>query len=572
MSNVASYIVRIDNKEFPASYKLKSIVAFNEFNRVPRADLVLADGDVSLQDFRLSSQDFFTPGKKLEIDLGYDGRVENVFSGIVLSQHVRVYPSGESVLQVGCKHAAVRLTTQRKNAVYYDVTDQDAIAGILDDAGLAHSLGGLDSTRHLQLVQYDSTSWDFMVARVEANGCLLHCTPDEVVVLAPDATGAETLTCHYGVNVLAFDARINGESQMENVEAVTWDPAGQELLVLTETAEFTSETGNLNPAELSKAVQTPPGYLQSAAELPETELRAWARGKAMRSVLAKVTGSLRVRGNAGLSPGNTVSLHGFGDRFNGKIYVTGVRHEYGSGAWTTDIQFGLRDTVHAQRPDFNTLPAGGILPAVGGLHTGVVTALEGDPAGEFRIRVRLPVLNREQEGIWARIAQAYAGKEYGFALFPEIGDEVVVGFLNNDPRKAIVLGSLYSSANPPPLDPADDNHEKEFATRSKLRLSWNDEKKTITLSTPAGNEIILDEDAGKASVKDQHGNRIEMDSAGIVVNSSKDLKIKASQNVAIEGMDITLKAGGKFSAEGGSGVEVITNAIARLKGSLVEIN
>ena len=140
-------------------------------------------------------------------------------------------------------------------------------------------------------------------------------------------------------------------------------------------------------------------------------------------------GRAKFQGFAGVLPGNIMELTGIGERFEGKVYVSGVRHTVANGNWETDVQFGLSTELFAETYNLRPLPAAGLLPAVSGLQIGVVTVLENDPDGEDRIKVRLPLINESEEGIWARIATLDAGTERGTFFRPEIDDEVVVGFL-----------------------------------------------------------------------------------------------------------------------------------------------
>ena len=87
-----------------------------------------------------------------------------------------------------------------------------------------------------------------------------------------------------------------------------------------------------------------------------------------------------------------------------------------------------------------------MLPAANGLQIGVVTALEDDPQGDDRIKCRLPMVGAGEEGLWARLATLDAGDGRGTYFRPEIGDEVVVGFLDDDPRNPVILGMCHSSA------------------------------------------------------------------------------------------------------------------------------
>ncbi|MEL6625193.1 MAG: phage baseplate assembly protein V, partial [Bacteroidota bacterium] len=165
------------------------------------------------------------------------------------------------------------------------------------------------------------------------------------------------------------------------------------------------------------------------------------------------------------------------------------------------------------------------------------------------------------------------GAGRGTFFLPEIEDEVIIGFINGDPRDPVVLGMLHSSNKPAPLEASNDNHEKGIVTRSDMKLLFNDETKTLQMETPAGKKVLLDEDQGVIQLEDENGNKIVMDSSGIVIESASDLVLKAGANLQAEGSaNLELKAGASFKAEGSAGAEVTTSAVAVLKGSLVQIN
>jgi len=113
-----------------------------------------------------------------------------------------------------------------------------------------------------------------------------------------------------------------------------------------------------------------------------------------------------------------------------------------------------------------------------------------------------------------------------------------------------------------------------------MQLTFDDDKKIITLQTPGGNKVtISDEDKG-ITLTDQNGNTFAMSDRGIAMNSPKDitleatgkLTLKATQDVSIEGLNVNIAANAQFKAQGHAGAEVSSSAIAVLKGSLVMIN
>src|SRR3546814_10085976 len=93
---------------------------------------------------------------------------------------------------------------------------------------------------------------------------------------------------------------------------------------------------------------------------------------------------------------------------------------------------------------------------------------------------------------------------------PELGDEVIVGFLHDDPDHPVILGMLHSSALPAPLEATNSNPEKGYVSRAGTRMIFNDEDKSVVVKTPSGKSITLDENADTVSAADEHGNTITM--------------------------------------------------------------
>jgi uncharacterized protein involved in type VI secretion and phage assembly len=253
--------------------------------------------------------------------------------------------------------------------------------------------------------------------------------------------------------------------------------------------------------------------------------------------------------------------------------VTGVRHDFDPvQGWKTHVQFGSTAKWAAEEHDVSAPPAGALLPGVSGLQIGTVVSNE-DPDGEHRVRVRLPLVDEEEEGIWARVASLDAGAERGFFFRPEIDDEVVVGFLDDDPRRAVILGMLHSSAKAAPLTGSDDNHEKVYQSRSKMRLYFHDDKKLIQLETPAGNKITLSEEDKAITIEDQSGNKIAMTEDGITIESGKAIELKAGTELKLEsGTAFSAKGGTELKLEGASAAELSSAATTKVKGGIVQLN
>ncbi|NTV82958.1 MAG: type VI secretion system tip protein VgrG [Bacteroidales bacterium] len=330
--------------------------------------------------------------------------------------------------------------------------------------------------------------------------------------------------------------------------------------------------GNLDKDTLASVINEEKFTLVNGAKLEDPEMQEWINAMMMRHQLAKIRGRVRTEGTPAVKPGQLIQLNGAGERFEGKLFVTGVRHEVENGSWQTVFQFGLNPEWFAETYKIQQPLAGALLPAVDGLQLGVVTQLESDPDGEDRILVRIPVIHKSDEGAWCRVSTLDAGNERGSFFRPEIGDEVVVGFINNDPRHGMVLGMCNSSDKPAPITAADDNHEKGFQTRSKMKMIFNDDKKSFTLETPAGNKFIISEDEKKIHLEDQNGNKITMNEDGIKIESFKDIIMKATKDIKAEGVNVEVKGSAQTKVSGSGGAELSSGGSTAVKGSVVQIN
>ena len=334
------------------------------------------------------------------------------------------------------------------------------------------------------------------------------------------------------------------------------------------------DPGNLTSDELANVAGLDFLMLRHSGQITDAELKAWSDAMLNRSRLARNVGRIKIQGIPDLKPGHVVELQGLGNRFNGNAIITAVRHEIADGNWNTRLVYGLKFETFAQnfKETLQQMPASGLIPSVHGLQAGVVTVLENDPKSEFRIKVKLPAINPNDEGLWARIALPDAGNNRGMIFMPEIGDEVIVGFMHDDPRNPVILGMLHSSALPAPFAAKDTNHQKAMVTRSGMKISFDDDKKIVEISTPGGYIFHLDEDKKEILLEDGNSNKIKMNEDGMSLESAKDIILKASGDISFEGMNITQKASSQLKMEGSTGVEAKSSGTMVIKGSIVQIN
>jgi Rhs element Vgr protein len=529
------------------TYDLVSIDIRRECNRIPQAELRVLDGNAATREFPISDSGFFDPGTQIEIKVRYEGEEDaTLFKGLVVRHGLEIHGHG-SVLVIVVKDAAVKLAGARKSAFFEKKTDDAIIKELITDAGL--EAGDLAATKpeHPGMVQYYCTAWDFILSRADAQGMLVVADDGKISLVKLEVTGEAKHTFEYGISeILDVEIEADAAVQYKGVESVAWDPKEQKRTGASKAASVALSPGDLDGEQLGGVIGKGTATLSHPVPVTPDELQAWADGTLARSRIALCRGRIAVPGFADIKPLEVMEIAGLGKHFSGKTLVTGLRHRIDSSGWRTDVQFGLSAEGFSGSEGIVDAPAAGLLPAVTGLQIGVVSDFESDPDGELRVKVALPGVDPEKALVWARLASPDAGKARGFYFRPEPKDEVVVGFLDNDPRYPIILGALYGSKNPPADamgKPSDKNDKKGIVTKQGTTIGFIDgDKASVFIETAGKNKLLLDDDGKQISIKDQHGNSITMDKDGIVLKSIKDFKIDAADgNVEIKGSKVDVK-------------------------------
>ncbi len=577
--------VLVNGKQIKETYELLSLVTESFINAIPHATftILLPRGEPEKETFAISESDEFRPGVEVEIKAGYASKTDTIFKGIIVRHGLKAKGGQRAQLVLHCQDKAVKLTVGRKFKSFTEQTDSAIMGSIIGAHGLNKEIEATTYT-YPQLIQSGTTDWDFIISRAEANGLLVYADAGKVFVKAPLASGTPELELSYDRDVFDFEAALDAGYQFPSVTASGWDFTSGKFVEAASTEPSINSHGDPTGKKMADVLEAKDVAIQFTGPMETEELKGIAEGTLLRSRLAAMCGRVSFYGNASPKLNTLIKLSGFGARFNGEALISSVQHTLQEGQWRTETGFGLSPDFHHQK--HHTGSGNGLLPSINGLQNGTVQQVHADPDGEHRVLVTIPVLGAD---IWSRLGGNYAGNGHGSFFLPEVGDEVIVGFLNDDPRFAIILGSVYSSKNAPPHTADDKNSIKAITTRSQLKLELNDDKKIVTVSTPAGNTVVLSDEDKSIVMTDEHGNKITMGSTGITIKSPKDITIDAGGNATIKaakdieataiGGDVALK-GVNVNGDGKVGVKMKGGATAELsaggqttvKGAMVMIN
>lgn len=591
-SDLTTFSVTSSGKELASQYQIQSITVSAGVNKIPQARIALLDGSAADETFAASESADFAPGTPIEIAAGYDSRNTPIFSGIIVGQGLRHLAGSPSLLIVECRATAIRMTALRTKA------DHGIAGSTLTDSALmetliqAHGLTAKIAPTSPQLpwiTQFDCTDWDFLVIRAQMNGLLVLAHGSTVTVAEPDFSLQPALSVTYGKDILDLQIDMDASTQWSGVQCSAWDPSQQAMVRATAYPTDVNALGSDSTSDLAAVLQGGMVNLTATTPLPTQQLQAWASAEMLKSELAKITGRIRFQGSSSIKPGVLLQISGLGKRFNGNGFVGAVTHHIEAGTWTTEATLGVSAEWFASKPDISGPPVGGQLPPVRGLQIGVVTKIDADPAGERRVQVAVPVIATSPALVWARLGSFYASKDSGALFYPEIGDEVVLGFLDNDPRYPVILGSLYSSSRqgPPPatggsgaLTPDADNTQKAIVTHGRVGIYFDDKNKVLTLQTPGGNKLILSDKDGSILLQDMNKNSIKLSSDGITLASKSDISVsadqtiteKGTQGVTVSGLKISLTADTDIIAKGNCTATLQGGGTTTIKGAMVLIN
>jgi len=270
-------------------------------------------------------------------------------------------------------------------------------------------------------------------------------------------------------------------------------------------------------------------------------------------------------------------------------------------------------------------------PVISGLQTAVVVGPSGeeiytDDDGYGRIKVQFHWdrygQKDERSSCWIRVAHDIAGRQWGSFYLPRIGQEVVVAFLEGDPDRPLVIGSVYNAENMPPFPLPANKTQTGYRTRSsqgggssnfnELRFEDKTGQEEVYFHAEKDyNRVVENDDSldvgndqtivvknnrsetitqGSETVDINQGSRTHTIKMG---NDSLDVKmgnrsVNVGQNLTVEaGMSIELKVGANtikidhtgitinglmVKINGSAMTEVKSGGMVMVQGPLVKIN
>jgi len=225
-------------------------------------------------------------------------------------------------------------------------------------------------------------------------------------------------------------------------------------------------------------------------------------------------------------------------------------------------------------------------PRIAGMQTAVVSGsdtaedISVDKYGRIQVTFHWNKPDKENFHISCpvRVASSWAGKGWGAVNIPRVGQEVVVSFLEGDPDRPLVIGSVYNADNMPPYKLPDNKTQSGIRSRSHEGGGTED-----------FNELRFEDKKGSEDFfmhaqKDMH---VEVENDRVVaIDHDEKITIKNDQTEDVKGkrtttvgkddkLDVTgngtTTIGQKFKLSAGTEIQLVTGASSIVMKSSGEI-
>ncbi len=347
--------------------------------------------------------------------------------------------------------------------------------------------------------RYRESRWQCVARLLEQEGIFFrfdHKGSEAKLVLGDSTASAQPA---WGVSKLKFSSQRHIGTHLSSLSveslpyvAETRVRTASEFLATKNIGDVTASSGGFSPPGDVKAylfeqqaaahragISHSGGETASDAAKLSADAKAYSRLRQERAEAMAVT-YVGASSYTGLASGAKTEVVEHPDAgMNASLFVTTVRHQGSNGSYhaADELTEGYSNTFRAIpantpfRPERVTP-----WPRVSGSHVGIVVGPEGeeiytDKHGRVQVVFKWDVDDSRKltNSCWIRVAQSFAGQQFGSVFLPRIGHEVIVEFLDGDPDNPVVVGSLYNSANLPPWTLPDNKTQSGVRTKSTLK-------------------------------------------------------------------------------------------------------
>jgi type VI secretion system secreted protein VgrG len=225
------------------------------------------------------------------------------------------------------------------------------------------------------------------------------------------------------------------------------------------------------------------------------------------------------------------------------------------------------------------------LPRVAGSQTALVVGPPGeeiwtDEHGRIKVQFHWDRVGGKDDksSCWVRVAQSWAGKGWGSLFLPRIGQEVVISFVDGDPDRPLITGSVYNGENQPPVAlPAmqtqstiKSRSSKEGSAGNEMRMEDKKDAEEFYFHAQKDMKVEIENDLATLLHKGSETHTLEKGDRTVDVQTGKEThSVKGTRELTITGNEThTNKADFKQVVSGKYELKVTGDLLIDVTGSI----
>ena len=476
---------------------------------------------------------------------------------------------------------------------FYKKTITQIFNAVNNTEGTTLDLSPSNTSELFYTVQYNQSGFSFFRMMAARYGEWLYYNGTEMVLGAP--TG-ETIALNQGQDINNIDISAKLVKSPQN-NASFDRHTGDEI-----THQQQSNTGQGFIGAAQQAGETAYGANQSITNIAAAATPQLLTDISTLSQQAAAASAVILRGNSNnsiLKLADKVKILDPAGHSSGEYYITEVHHSASSDS-NYQNQF-VAVPAEVEVPPY-TNPF--IVPLCKAQVAKIVENEDAD--GMDRVKVHFPWQESSENTPWLNVLTPHAGKDKGIRFLPEVGEEVMVDFLDNNAERPFVIGAMHTEQNKSGHSHRG-NHIKSIGTKSGRRIEFDEkegsmmftdafqhDKKNLMVFNKANDPLVSlmsQQAVGNASVitlENSETLKIELKDGGdtitkiileksgkkITIHSKDTIEINADETINISAKNININASQELKMEGklkgaslkGLKVDVEAETVLKVKG------
>ncbi|NLD92608.1 MAG: type VI secretion system tip protein VgrG [Fibrobacter sp.] len=439
--------------------------------------------------------------------------------------------------------------TQRTDCrIFQDKTALDIIKEVFNAAGFSGNYEMKTTATYRKreyCVQYRETDFNFVSRLMEEEGIFYfftHTSGSHKLVLG-DAPSAHKPLQPSG-DVIYYRA-VEQEERRDAVMDFVAEHSVQSTKVSLRDFDFIKPSTDLtvisNESDKYELYDYPGNY----TERSDGEHYAKVRLEHAQSLVKRYSGTATERR---FTTGSTFKLTEHPrSEYNATYMLTAVHHS-GSQSEESETYQCSFECIPSDVPFRPQSKA--VKPTIFGCQTAIVTGPSGeeiwlDKYGRIKVQFYWDRVGKKNENssCWIRVSRSWAGKNWGFAFHPRIGQEVIIQFIEGDVDKPIVTGSVYNDEQMPPYELPSNSTQSTIKSRSSKdgtpdnfnEIRFEDKKGEEHFLIHAEKDHMIEVENDETHTVGHDRNKTVKNDETTTVEGNRTETVKKDETITIEG-------------------------------------